>query len=558
MVSNLKASLRCQGEELKKNVLPLQGDVIFHYQHLKNKLKETDANFLRKDPSFKDVKLSLAEDVAKVWIRASLPILSYCRIETKLKELVEKWKAAVKRARRKEEDTVTEAWTKELLDICSCKCTIAAEQVFRGRALCSCPFESRVNSLEISFLLDQRSERKMFIGWSRDKHFEKSVQEKLKRKRKCATVESCEPSTSGLSQCSGESDANSDSEEIQSIFSPPEKLVTGGKHYLRTKTQFITDSSCILADRRMTSIRQQADQIRECGGSEIAASPSTVFRKRQKVRSTALSNSLKELRSANAIQLCYDGRFDIKNKVERYVLLGEFNNGQLRSEQVIAVKSFISGTSVTSDVLFNAIIDNCGDLLQNVYSVMADTTAINTGKKSGVNKRLEQYFTQHMGRDIHVLECLFHVNEIYFNHMIKAIEGKKKGPGALEEGSLRNRINNLGKPDSTHVISRNELPFVSITTIAKTHLKANLEWFLDQKKNKMDDLRNDQMCLLILTCSLFMDVPDQLQPLLFYKQETTCHSRWITTASGYIRLFLFQGHDLSAGDMDNLNEFCLT
>ena len=65
---NLKASLRCQGEELKKNVLPLQGDVIFHYQHLKNKLKETYANFLRKDPTFKDVKLSLAEDVAKVWI----------------------------------------------------------------------------------------------------------------------------------------------------------------------------------------------------------------------------------------------------------------------------------------------------------------------------------------------------------------------------------------------------------------------------------------------------------------------------------------------------------
>ena len=31
MVSNLKASLGCQGEELKKNVLPLQGDVIFRY-----------------------------------------------------------------------------------------------------------------------------------------------------------------------------------------------------------------------------------------------------------------------------------------------------------------------------------------------------------------------------------------------------------------------------------------------------------------------------------------------------------------------------------------------
>ena len=65
--------------------------------------------------------------------------------------------------------------------------------------------------------------------------------------------------------------------------------------------------------------------------------------------------------------------------------------------------------------------------------------------------------------------------------MIQEVEGKKKGPGALEEGSLRNKINSLGKPDSTQLVSRNELPLVPITAMAKTHLKANLEWFLEQK-----------------------------------------------------------------------------
>ena len=252
--------------------------------------------------------------------------------------------------------------------------------------------------------------------------------------------------------------------------------------------------------------------------------------------------------------MCYDGRFDTKNKVERYVFLGQFNKGQIRSEQVIAVKSFISRTSVTREVLFKAIVENSGDLLRNIYSVMADTTAVNTGKKSGVNKRLEQYFIENMGRDIHVLECLFHVNEIYFNHMIQEVEGKNKGPGALEEGSLRNKINSLGKPDSTQLVSRNELPLVPITAMAKTHLKANLEWFLEQKKNNKDDLRNDQMCLLVLTCFIFMDIPEELQHLLFYKQETTCHSRWLTTASGYIRLFLFQKPTLSTGDTEMLKQ----
>ena len=138
--------------------------------------------------------------------------------------------------------------------------------------------------------------------------------------------------------------------------------------------------------------------------------------------------------------------------------------------------------------------------------------------------------------------------------MIQEVEGKKKGPGALEEESLRNKINSLGKPDSTQLVSRNELPLVPITAMAKTHLKANLEWFLEQKKNNKDDLRNDQMCLLVLTCFIFMDIPEELQHLLFYKQENTCHSRWLTTASGYIRLFLFQKPTLSTGDTEKLKQ----
>ena len=60
---------------------------------------------------------------------------------------------------------------------------------------------------------------------------------------------------------------------------------------------------------------------------------------------------------------------------------------------------------------------------------MADTTAINTGKKSGVNKRLQDYIMEKVGHDIYTLECLFHVNEIYFTHEVSLVEGRKKGPG---------------------------------------------------------------------------------------------------------------------------------
>ena len=36
-----------------------------------------------------------------------------------------------------------------------------------------------------------------------------------------------------------------------------------------------------------------------------------------------------------------------------------------------------------------------------------------------------------------------------------------------------------------------------------------------------------------------MDVPEILKPLLFYRQETISHARWLTTASGYLRMFFF-------------------
>ena len=58
-------------------------------------------------------------------------------------------------------------------------------------------------------------------------------------------------------------------------------------------------------------------------------------------------------------------------------------------------------------------------------------TSLNSGKKSVVNKRLVDCFNENVSHEIHVLECIFHVNVIYFSHVILTIEGKTKGPGAM-------------------------------------------------------------------------------------------------------------------------------
>ena len=88
---------------------------------------------------------------------------------------------------------------------------------------------------------------------------------------------------------------------------------------------------------------------------------------------------------------------------------------------------------------------------------MAHTTSLNSGEIGGINKRLADYFKLVVGRDIYTLECMFHVNEIYFSHVKTTIEGKTMGPGAMQDGALLNNIKTIQKPSINDIIPRNEL-----------------------------------------------------------------------------------------------------
>ena len=332
-------------------------------------------------------------------------------------------------------------------------------------------------------------------------------------------------------------DDSSDTGEDDMQFEPKE--VIGGKGYTR-KLVSVSDTSCILADRRLTSIRQKPDQLLsvENSGGKIAASPATVYRRRNQCRLKALANSEANLKAANALQLSYDGKRI--NEIDRYVFWGQFLRSDGNKCEVLGVKSFCE-KSVTAEVICKAIVDEtCTSYLGKIYSVMADTTSLNSGEISGINKILADYFKQVVGRDIHTLECMFHVNEIYFSHVKTAIEGKAKGPGAMQDGALLNNIKTIQKPSTNDITPRSELN-IPITKMAQLHIKAKVQWFSEQKSKGIDDssFRSDQMCLLALACYIVMDVPDNLKHLLEYKQEEISHARWVTTANGYLRAVIF-------------------
>ena len=322
---------------------------------------------------------------------------------------------------------------------------------------------------------------------------------------------------------------------------------TGGKKYKKVRIYSVSEESCVLADRRMTSIRQQSDQLTSLvDRGSISASPATIHRRREAVRMKSMTLSEAKLDAAPALQLCYDGR--IVNKIDRYVVLGQFiDDTQSGCESVMHVKSFPKDMAVTAEAVFCTIKEEINiKYLKKVHSIMADTTALNTGKFSGVNQRLTEYFNEDIGHDIHTLECLFHVNEIYLTHVISMTEGKRKGPGSLESGALLNSIPSIEKPRIENLVPREQFD-ISITPIAAVHLKAKLEWFSQQKqKGTVDNsFRSDQVCMLVLACYIITDIPENLKNLLLYKQERICHSRWITTANGYLRTLLLNVGNLS-------------
>ena len=135
---------------------------------------------------------------------------------------------------------------------------------------------------------------------------------------------------------------------------------------------------------------------------------------------------------------------------------------------------------------------------------------------------------------------MFHVNEIYFSHVILTIEEKTKGLGAMRDGGLFNCIKSVNKPDFNYILPRQSIP-VPITNIASLQLKAKVEGFSEQKAKGFQDgsLRNEYLYLLVLASYLVWDVPDNLKYLLEYREEIS-HSRWIKTASGYLRLLIFE------------------
>lgn len=148
-------------EKLPVSQLPTYNDVMKYYLFIRYELKPDKTT---KEPTVHDISERLATEILDIWRKASLPTVSFKRVLQLIRSYHEKYRRLLKpyqdrRTNKKYQEKITEFVTESqrLFDICSCKCKLTNSK-------CTCSKDSRVPKEEVSFLIDQRTTRKMMIG----------------------------------------------------------------------------------------------------------------------------------------------------------------------------------------------------------------------------------------------------------------------------------------------------------------------------------------------------------------------------------------------------------
>ena len=175
-----------------------------------------------------------------------------------------------------------------------------------------------------------------------------------------------------------------------------------------------------------------------------------------------------------------------------------------------------------------------------LLSILADTTALNTGILAGIFRRLEIIFKRAFETDIITLECLFHIIELLLGKVIRCYDGETVSPTGLEEGAVQNRIETIFPSSLTETnLKSHETIYITPTQNVQDFLNGVLEW-AQNKPASSKAIRDDQASMLVLACATYREIPSNglsnMKRFLFYKQEKKSHARWMTTANGYLRL----------------------
>jgi len=524
------------------NMLPTYNTVMKAYLFKRNELKVTP---ISKEPMFAEVAIPIALQIAGLWLKSSIPIISHQRVVEKLKLYHDKYRNLLKpyKSRKYDQKYISklEEFAKQsetqLFDIAACKCMEINN--------CTCAKDRKVPMAERKFLIDQRKTRAMMIGGI-DVNMTNSVKRRKARKRKeieRATTAKCLKLSVTHSQPGSFSYFDSDM---------PNHKKSDMK--LSSSTGSFTDMSTVLHNkesddelitinsRKCKSAQMRSDLptlARECDRHGIsdrcAASLATavlqdvgvvhdtdlsmvidrskVRRERSKVRKRLQCNSVKQLSG-----LYFDGRKDrtrvqMKNGKKSYLKIISQEHITLVLEpnsQYLGHVTPESGSAKNIHTSINKFLLDNETATKDLVAIGCDGTNVNTGVTGGIIRLLEIQ----LGRPLHWFICMLHANELPLRHLIQRLDGGTQGP-TLFSGNIGKA---LGNCESLPLVHYNAIEFENCPDMEGIELSTDQQY-----------LYNICKAVSYGICS-----PD----LAFQKPGPVCHSRWLTTANRILRLYI--------------------
>jgi hypothetical protein len=520
-------------EELKPNVLPTYSQVMKFYFLIREQVKSSNHG---KDPAFTDIANVVAERVADLWKKSSIPTISHCRIVRILKSYHAKYKNILKSKNKSTESyrnkvkEFLEDAEKTLFDIATCKC-----HSFKA---CSCEKDRKVPHLEQPFLIDQRTVRKMIIGG-----IDLKVTEKLLRKQnrqsktvlKAATseqqfqtpksmfespeFEDCENEEFDYEMHNDEEYTPPRSRENHSRKTKRETKVISQMRIKLPTTALACDSAGIgdrPAAKIISAVLEDVGMISDNNRSKVTDKNKIRRERKRKRKELQCKGKPEELQA-----LFFDGRKDktladqIKgNKKHRTTVIEE--HVVLIQEPGSEYIGHVSPASGSAKSIKSSIAEY---LLQNdintetLLAVGCDGTPVNTGCKTGVIRLIEE----DVGRPLQWLICMLHANELPLRHLLKKLDGQTSGPETFSGP--------IGKDLETCELK----PVVNFKKVDVVELVA-----ISEELRK--DLSTDQQYMLQIyeaVTSGYCSVA-----LAEKKPGKLAHSRWLTAACRVLRLYI--------------------
>ena len=564
------AELVGRGREFIPSELPTLKDVLryaLHLQEQKLLVQETNHRNYSTDEIVEDVFPALLSQ----WTRANTSfappvVVADRRIKERIRNAMTKARdiANGRCSRASEVDRFSSTLDK-LFDITRCRCPITTCSDSRecegcqnkAHVSCSCPKERKIPFMELAFLLAQRQKtgelsQQQIAGADRKetKRQEsimkrKLVEERKKEAEKKRQQEEEQSQSGSLEEMEAEMPEDPSTQAVDNASSSRRNTVSIPNTALASiRFGASARATAVIASSYVIDLMESGEISKE--KSYLMVDANKVLRAKDYVMRTQQAHDDARSQEGAVICIFFDGRKD-DTKVMRYnEETRRCYPGVIREEHY-AVTSEPDGrylhhftpekstpTVTAGEQLANGLVQWLTDHGVDVtlVAIGADSTNLNTGWHGGAIHYLEKK----LGRRLIWLICALHTNELPLRHLVKQVDGGTAS-GSSWSGPLGQMLSRV-----------NDLPINS--KFQPIHVSAEAQ-LISLSDDVVQDLSADQRYGYRMVVAITNgDLPTDLAVM---KTGPLCHSRWLTTANRFMRLYVSE-HGLSdPDDLDHLD-----